>query len=240
MGFARAQHRDAGGIFRNRLEGEAVNLGETLLPVVGVLDDVENFRRVVFIKNEGARAARMEGEFLARILLNGARADHGARSVSELVDEGREGLVERKADRIGVDDLRLRNVVVERIAAKGVRFIRHAVEVRLHGVGLEFRAVVEFDAFFKRDGVYETVVAHLVAFSEDIVELHVLVEAEKAFIHGLRGAVGKRVARIVGVHRREGGGNGNGHFLRSSGLGGKTGEHAREGKRHGGMSKFHF
>ena len=107
--FARSQHGRAGAVFDDRLPDDAVKLRQARDAVVRILHDMKDFARVVFLHRVGAGAAGMEGN-LAAPLLKRARADHGARGMRELIEEGREGLLEREADRIGVDHFRLGDV----------------------------------------------------------------------------------------------------------------------------------
>ena len=56
----------------------------------------------------------------------------------ELVDEAREGLLEREAHRVGIDHFSLFDVLVKHVALQTVGLVGHAVKVGFHGVSLEF------------------------------------------------------------------------------------------------------
>ena len=130
----------------------------------------------------------------------------------ELVDEGGEGFLQMEFDGVFVDRLNAVDVLVERVAGEVLVGIDDALEIRLDRSGVEGFAVAELDAFTELHGIDEAVVAHFIAFGEDVLKLHVLVEPEEAFIEGLGNVLRERVACIVGVERREGGINAHGDF----------------------------
>ncbi len=118
----------------------------------------------------------------------------------ELVDERGERRLQRDAGGVVVDDFGLGDiVVVQAVALELVGGIGHAVEIRLHRVGLELGAVVELDALLELDGVDQPVLAHRVALGEHRDQLHVLVEAVQALVERLGHRLRQRVVGVVGI-----------------------------------------
>ncbi|MNY12934.1 hypothetical protein D3C86_1460400 [compost metagenome] len=144
----------------------------------------------------------MEGDFLA-VLLQRGRADHHGRRVGQHVDERRELLLQRDLDRGRVHHLGLGHAVEQRVALELVGRIGHAVQVGLDGGGVEGGAVVELDALLELDRVDQTVLGHVVAVSQHVDQLQVLVEAEQALVERLHGCLRQRVVGIVRIERGE-------------------------------------
>ena len=157
----------------------------------------------------------------------------------ELVDEAREGLLEREAHRVGIDHFSLFDVLVKHVALQTVGLVGHAVKVGFHGVSLEFRTVMELHALAQRHRIDEAVVAHFVVRGECIDHLHVFVEREETFIKGFRSRLRQRIRSVVRIKRRERAGNGHRNFFRR-GLRGAGGDKACERERGGCMLQIHF
>ena len=204
MRLARLHHRGARVVVDHGLPGDRVDLRIALAPVAVELLDLEVVGRLPLDELERSRADRMERDVLAAPFLQGGGADHHRRRMRELRDERRERGLERDARRVVVHDLGLGDVVVvQAVALELVVRIGHSVEVGLDRVGLEVRAVVELDALLQLDRVDESVLADLVALGQHRDQLHVLVEAEHAFVERLRHRLRQRVVGVVRVRRGE-------------------------------------
>ena len=157
----------------------------------------------------------MERDVLVAPLLQCGRADHHRRRMCELRDERRERRLERDARRVVVDRLDLRDVVVVKtVALQFVFGVGDAIETHLDGVGLEIGSVVKLDALLELDRVDQPILAGFVAFRQHRNQLHVLVEAEEAFVKRFGHGLGQRVVGVVGVGCSECGRNGEDNVLR--------------------------
>ena len=158
----------------------------------------------------------------------------------ELVDEGGERLLQRELHRVGVNDVDAVDVGEENVALQAVLLIHHALVVDLDRFGRKVLAVLELHALPELHRIDEAVGARFIAFGEHVHELHVLVEREEPFVEGLHDRLRERVARVVGVERREGGGDRNGHVL----LGGLSSARGKEGagkeKGQSSLDEFHL
>jgi hypothetical protein len=186
---------------------------------------------------EGPGAHRVLRDALAAVLGKRRRRDDHGRGMRQVVDEGREGLAEREAHRARIDHLGLGDVLVEVVALELVVGVGHAVEGRLHGFGVEGRAIVELHAGAQLDGVDQTILAHGVAGGQHRHHLHVLVEAVEPLVEGLGHRLRERVVGIVGVGGREVGLHGHDHVLGGLRRHGETGQ--REGGCDSGKTLVH-
>ena len=202
--LARAQHRRARRIFHYRHPGDGIKLREPRHAVVGVLHHDEPFARVVVLQRIGAGAAGIEGNAAAVVLLERRGADHLRRAVREPLQERRHRGLEVEANLVGPEHLNLVDEFEKRVAREVIGRVENALEIELHRIRVEFRAVVKLDAFLKREGPGEAVGRNLMALRELRHGLQVLVEGVEAFIEGLRDAARKKVGRLIRVERSEG------------------------------------
>ena len=240
MRFARLHQRGARVVVDDGLPRDRVDLRITLAPIAVESGNFQIIGRLPFDELERTRAHRMKRDVLAAPLLERCGADHHRRRMRELRDERRERRFQRDARRVVVDSLGFGDVVVvEAVPLELVFGIRHAIEVRLHRIGLEIGAVMELDALLELDRIDEPVLAHLVTFGENRNHLHVFVEAEQAFVERFSHCLRQRVVRVVRVGRRERRRHGEHDVLRGEGRGGNERENPQRGSDQGAKRRFH-
>ena len=231
LGFTGAQHGNARGIFKYWTETDGIELGQPLLPIVGVLLHDQVLGGIVFLEYVGTCAAGVKGHFFFG-KCERLRTNHDTRRVSELVDEGRERFLQVKFNGCIINHFHRLNIAVELIAGEVVFRIGDTVKVRLNRSRIEGFSVRELNALLEFDRVFETVFAHVVAFGENIHKLHVFVKSKEAFIEGLGYVLRQRITRIIRIERGEGRVDGNCQIFGDNGLSGQsscTDERKRDG-----------
>ena len=212
VGLARLHDGAARVVVNHRAPGDRVHLGITLAPVAGELLDLEVVALLPLDELERAGADRALRDALAELLERRRRDDHGRR-MGQRIDEGRERFLEREAHGVRIDDLGLDDVLVQVVALELVVGVGDTVEVDLHRLGIEIRAVMELDAVLELHRVDQAVLADGVALGQHRHHLHRVVETVQALVEGLHDRLRQGVVGIVRVHRGEGRGDGDDHVL---------------------------
>ncbi len=201
VGLARLQHGGAGVVLGDGLPGDLVDLGIALLPVVRELLAHDGFGLLPLHELERAGTHGMEGDVLVAPLGECGGGDHRGGGVAQRVDEGAEGLLERDAQGLRVHGLDLGHAVELVGAQQAVGRVHHAVQVGLGSGGVEVGAVVELHARTQLEGVHQAVLGDFVALGQHVLELHVLVESEQAFVEALGDGRGDGRVGVVRVQR---------------------------------------
>ena len=194
VGLAGAQHGHPGPAFRDRAEGDGVDLHRAP-PVVGVLLDLHRVGNPL-PEDEGAGPDGVFAHLVPVLGDGGGAQDQGPR-VGDGVDKGAEGLVQNELDGCIVDD----DQFLDRFhQAAAFQFSAHqAGDVHAHGFGVERGAVVKFDAFAQLEGELGGGVVEGAAFSQKGDHIQILVESHEPFEHRLLDGAGIGVRGVVGV-----------------------------------------
>ena len=156
VGFTRLQHDDPGGGLRHGLEDDALDLG-LALPVRVVALDHDPVAGLPLHEDVGPGPHRVEAVLVA-VLLQGGRADHAPRPVSEVGQQRAEGLLHLDFQRVVVKGLGVGDEgLVEAGAQRALGGVGVPLDVEHHGLGVERRAVVEADALAQLEGPGEPV-----------------------------------------------------------------------------------
>ena len=133
--------------------------------------------------------------------------------MGQIVDKGRERLFQGHFHRGRIDDFGAGNAFEQVVALKMVIRIAGAIEVDLHRVRIEVRAILEFNPGAQLNRVRQAVGAGLIALRQHIGEFHILIEAKQPLIERFRHRLRQRVVGIIGIERGEVGRDGNHRIL---------------------------
>ncbi len=182
--LAAQQLQHARGVLGDHLEFQVLHRGLPA-PIRIVASQHDLLARLPALQLERPGAGGIAAVVLAEFLQRGRAQDRQVEH-RELRDHRRERLLCGDRDGVLVDHLRFLDEARDRAARRSGGRIEDAVERRLHGLGVELRAVVELHALAQLERPGELVGRHAPRLGEFGHELPLLVEAHEVLVdvHG--------------------------------------------------------